>query len=168
MPASSETASVKQQAPADRCRFRPAAAMSRARLTPISVAPHRPVPGRARRPARPASRFPAASRARFVPSPRPAPPGWPVPAAVPSARTSSRFATFAQAINSTMPDGPHQHPQRVADIAHHFLLQRLHIGTDARVREQLTLKPGGGGNRSARSGASAPRRHWPVPASLPV
>ena len=41
-----------------------------------------------------------------------------------SALTSSRFATLAQAISITMADGSHHHPQDVADVAGHILLER--------------------------------------------
>ena len=55
----------------------------------------------------------------------------------PVARTSSRFATFAQAISRHEPDGADQHEQRLPHVAHEHLADRLHAETALRAERVL-------------------------------
>ena len=69
----------------------------------------------------------------------------------PSARTSSRLATFAHAISSTMPIVAHQHPQRRPTSPIDVVLQQPHVRLRAAPpRTSCALTPGNGGNRRER------------------
>ena len=98
------------------------AADSRARRQRGRAGRRRRAPGRARRRAAPSSRLSTSSAADDAPRPAPSAARTASSCCRASARTSSRFATFAQAISSTMPIVPISTHSTFADVADDVLL----------------------------------------------
>ena len=145
----------EQQHRAGRARCRPAAAGCRARARPAAAARRTPGRGRRRRRAAPSMTLSSSSSRAIRPVPAPSAARIASSCWRDSARTSSRLATFAHAMSSTIPIVPistHEHGAHVAD---EVVLERADVRRDAAPpRTSCTLPPGNGGNRVSETGIS--------------